>query len=762
MKPLLSVLFMGVMTLSLTNCSMDSSSTTTTPAASTPASTPPASAASSGSASQQVVAAVFSPAAGSYADPQSVTLSTTTIGATIRYTTDGSAPTETAGTRYSGPINVTASETITAIAYMTGASSSVSTAAYTIAGTVAAPTFTPAAGTFPGDQSVTISSATTGAVIFYTTDGSTPTDSSTAYSAPIPVAGNGTKLTLQAIAIETGASASQVATAAYLISYPVPAPVFGLAAGTYSSDQRITLSSATPGATIHYTTDGSPPTRSSALYSAAIPVARNGTTQTIKAIATRTGMADSPVASASYTINYSQVSTPNLVPDGGTFSGDQAVTITCATTDAAIFYTTDGSVPSASSHPYTAPIPIAGNGTTAIIKASAIKTGMTASGVVTGSYAIKYPQVSTPTFSPPEGAYSRDQAVTVSSVTPGAAIHYTTDGSMPTDSSPTYTAPIPVAGNGTSQTIRAMATKTEMLPSGVGSATYSVYNRWRAVGTQGNGINQLKYPTGLAVDAAGRLYVADYGNSRVVRMDGIGGKGWVAFGTPGGGAHQLMRPAGIAVDAAGHIYIADLGNNRVVRMDDMNGTGWTTLGVIGGGVNQLNNPAGIAVDAAGHIYIADTGNSRIVRVDDISGKGWTTLGTRGNGTNQLKNPNGVAMDADGHIFVTDYGNSRIVRRDDMGGANWTALGGAGDKGSSRRFSYPAGIAVDAGGHACVADLGNNRIVRTDMTGAGWVTVGGPGAGVYQFAGPSGIAFDAGGSVYVVDQYNCRIVRFVMP
>ena len=760
---------MGAMSLSLACCSMDTSSTTPTsagtPAASaaSPAAASPA-AASPATTSQQVAVPVFSPSAGSYTGEQSVTISTATQGATIRYTTDGSDPTQSAGTQYSGALSVAASETIKAIAYKAGVSDSgIATAAYAIIGTVAAPTFSPSGGTYPDDQSVAISCTTLGAVITYTTDGSAPTPSSAVYTGPVRVAGNGTKMTLQAIATEDGVSASRVATAAYVIGYPVSPPTFGPAAGTYSSDQSVTIGCTTPGAAIHYTTDGSPPTASSPLYSAAIPVARNGTNKTIKAIATRAGLADSTVSSASYVINYSQVSTPNLGPAAGTFSADQSVTITCATSGAAIYYTTDGSAPSASSHAYSAPISIAGNGTTTVIKAFATKTGLTASGVATGSYLIRYPQVSTPTFSPPEGVYSRDLTLTISSSTPGADIHFTTDGSTPTASSTTYTAPIPVAGNGTNETIRAIATKTEMLTSGVGAASYSVYDRWQAIGTPGSGINQFKYPTGLTVDGAGHIYVADYGNSRVVRMDGIGGKGWISFGTQGSGVNQFTHPSGVAVDDAGHIYISDLSNNRIVRIDDMNGSGWVALGSLGSGENQFNYPAGIAVDNAGRIYIADTGNSRIVRVDDISGKGWTALGTQGSGTSRFKNPNGVAADGSGRVSVADYGNSRIVRMDDMSGTNWVAFEGAGDHAGPTRFSYPAGIAVDASGHACIADMGNNRIVSMDdMNGANWVALGGPGAGVNQFAGPSGIAFDAGGSIYVVDQYNCRIVRFLVP
>jgi sugar lactone lactonase YvrE len=761
-KLLLSGLFMAsVVGLPFTGCSMD-----TTPQTTSPANATPANVASASPASQQVAAPAFAPSAGNYSGPQSVTISTTTNGATIRYTTDGSTPTQTVGERYSAPITVSASETIKAFAYASGApDSTVTTAAYAIAGTVAAPVFSPLAGTYPTDQSVTISCTTPDAAIHYTMDGSTPTAASATYTAPITVAGNGMTETIKAIATDAGMTASSVATGVYGISYQVSPPAFSPDAGTYSGDQSVTISCATPDAVIHYTTDGSAPTAFSATYLGAIPVAGNKANVTIKAFATGNGMSDSPVASAAYTINYSQVSTPNFSPAAATYSTDQSVIITCATPGAAIHYTTDTTPPSASSPLYTAPISVAKNGSTANIKAYAVKAGMSDSGIGSASYVIGYPQVATPTFSPAGGVYSTDQTLRISCATPGAVIHYTTDGTTPTGSSASYTTPIALAGNGTSQTFRAMATKTEMIDSKEGGAAYRIYDKWQAFGAEGSGINQLKYPGGLAVDSSGRLYVADSGNSRIVRVNDIGGKGWMALGVQGSGANQLNHPTEVALDAGGHIYIADSRNNRIVRVDDMGGAGWISFGSLGNGNNQFNIPTGVAIDAAGHVLVADSGNSRIVRVDDMSGRGWTAFGSLGSATNQLKNPVAVAVDARGLVYVADYGNYRIVRVDDMLGTGWTVLGASGPSGhgGTGQFSYPAGITVEAGGHAFVADMSNNRIVSIDdMKGTNWIAFGSPGSGVNQLSGPSAVALDALGNIYVADQYNCRIVRFIMP
>ena len=173
----------------------------------------------------------------------------------------------------------------------------------------ATPTFTPPAGTYATDQSVSIQSSTAGAIIYYTTDGSVPTISSTVFSNPIPVVGNGTTVTIKAIAYQYGLTNSAVASATYSISstagQTVAAPTLTPSAGTYSADQLITIQSSTAGATIYYTTDGSVPTTSSNVYVNPISVAGNGTNVTIKAVAVKSGMTVSTIASATYIIDTS-------------------------------------------------------------------------------------------------------------------------------------------------------------------------------------------------------------------------------------------------------------------------------------------------------------------------------------------------------------------------------------------------------------------------------------------------------------------------
>ena len=164
----------------------------------------------------------------------------------------------------------------------------------------------------------------------------------------------------------------------------VATPTFSPAAGTYTSAQNVTIACGTSGAEIHYTLDGSNPTASSTKYTAPITISA---TTTVKAIAVKSGMNNSAVASATYTINNSPTApaTPTFSPAAGTYTSAQNVTIACATEGAEIRYTLDGSNPTASSALFNGPIVIS---TTTTVKAIAIKSGVSSS-VATAVYTIQ-------------------------------------------------------------------------------------------------------------------------------------------------------------------------------------------------------------------------------------------------------------------------------------------------------------------------------------------------------------------------------------
>ncbi len=389
----------------------------------------------------------------------------------------------------------------------------------------ATPTFSPAGGIFTGMQSVTIADATGGASIYYTTNGTTPTTSSTKYSAPVSVA---TSETLQAIAIANGYATSAAASAAYTIK--VATPVFSLASGTYGTRQTVSLSDATAGAKIYYTTNGSTPTTSSTLYTGAFVVS---STETVEAIAAASGDTISAVASATYTITPATAA-PVFSLAAGTYTTAQADSITDSTAGASIYYTTDGSTPTTASTPYKGTLTVAKSET---LKAVAVAPGDSLSAVASATYTIQ-PVVATPVFSPPPGTYSSSQSVTIGDATSGAVIYYTTNGTVPTTSSAKYTGPITVSAT---ETIDAIAVATGYTESPLANGPYTIGSasiKETTLYDFGGQTNDGKTPLGAIIQGSDGNF---YGTTA---LGGAYGVGAVFKITPGGSESVLYSFSG--------------------------------------------------------------------------------------------------------------------------------------------------------------------------------------------------------------------------
>ena len=405
---------------------------------------------------------VISPASGTYTGTQTVALSSSTPGAMIRYTTNGTPPT-TSSAFYSAPFKAAANETVQAMTFASNyAPSTVSSASYTLILPTASPTLSPKAGTYVNAQTVTLACATPNAVIYYTTDGSLPTTQSAVYSGPIAISANET---VSALALAPGSTNSLVSQAIYTITPPAAAPVFSLASGNYNSVQTVAISDVTPGATIYYTTNGTTPTSQSTPYARPITV---GASTNFAAVALAPGGSLSPVSKGWFDIIL-PAAVPVISPPGGTYNSIQSVTLTDATPGVTIYYTTNGSYPSKSSSVYSGPI-TAPTGTQIIAMATA--TGYSVGGAASAIYTIVAPA---PSISPQSGTFQNTATVTMTEAAPGATIYYTSDGSLPTASSQVYTGPISLSPQETTtEVFRAIAVAPGYLQSASSMATFTV------------------------------------------------------------------------------------------------------------------------------------------------------------------------------------------------------------------------------------------------------------------------------------------------
>lgn len=274
-------------------------------------------------------------------------------------------------------------------------------------------------------------------------------------------------------------------------------------------------------------------------------------------------------------------------------------------------------------------------------------------------------------------------------------------------------------------------------------AAYTFVSSW---GSSGSGTGQFNFPTGIATDAAGHVFVSDTNNFRVQRFDSSGAF-QLAWGSPGTTHGKFDGNWGLATDSAGNVYAADKNNQRV---EQFSGTG-TYAATFGSGA-QLAQNFGVAVDAAGNVYTADTFGSRIAKYDS-AGTFLGYIATSGSGDGQVVQPFGLAIDANGNVVVADYGNNRIQVLSPTG-AFVTKWGTAGS--GDGQFNRPVDVAVDALGQVVVADNGNSRFQVFTATGTFVQSVTGG------FNQPYGIAADASGNVYLVDSGNHRVLKFSMP
>ena len=301
---------------------------------------------------------------------------------------------------------------------------------------------------------------------------------------------------------------------------------------------------------------------------------------------------------------------------------------------------------------------------------------------------------------------------------------------------------------------------------------------------------RFNYPSGAAVDGNGNVYIADYSNDLVRKINpaGVvtnlaGMAGTVGTNNGTGTAARFNGPAGVAVDLSGNVYVADYQNHAIRKITPAGlvstlagrpGTSGTNNGT--GTAARFTNPLGVAVDASGSVYVGDAGNNAIRKITP-AGVVTTLAGLIGtSGTNdgvgasaRFYFPAGVAVDGSNYVYVADAGNY-CIRKVAPDGTVTTLAGLTGRSGSddgtnsTARFNNPLGLAVDSASNLYVGDSGNQLIRK--ITPEGVVTTIGGLAGISgssdgsgseaRFNSPEGVAVDANGFVYVTDSSSHTI------
>jgi sugar lactone lactonase YvrE len=473
-------------------------------------------------------------------------------------------------------------------------------------------------------------------------------------------------------------------------------------------------------------------------------------------------------------------------------------------------------MPTASSAVYTGPISVSGTET---IKAVAVAAGFTQSGLAAATYT-NVPTAVAPVLTPQGGDYPSAIYVSMSDGTAKAKIHYTLDGTEPTTASPTYSSPILVTSN---ETVKAIASVRGYANSLKSTAAYNISIPNRVIETiAGDGTSgyrgdgglavhaRLSFPTAVAVDKAGNLYIADNGNNvirkisadsgKISTVAGNGNPGFQGDGTAATKA-ELSFPVGVAVDEEGDLYIADLNNQRIRKVTASTGLISTVAGngYYGNGNGatdgvlaenySLSNASGVAADNSGDFYIANTDSNQVLGVASTgilnAFAGNVNGSTPESGLSALNvdlyNPAGVSFDGSDDIYITDS-NGNLVTKVSIGTGILTLVAGTARQGYSgdgglatdALLDSPENVSIDKDGNVYIADAYNN-VIREVFAASGIITTvagnghgaglggavggysgdGGPAASAELYL-PTGVAVDAEGNMYIADSANNAI------
>ena len=264
----------------------------------------------------------------------------------------------------------------------------------------------------------------------------------------------------------------------------------------------------------------------------------------------------------------------------------------------------------------------------------------------------------------------------------------------------------------------------------------------------------------MFIDDDQTIYIADYGNHRIVEWKNNSNNSQIVAGGNGPGKRndQLSCLTKVVIDQQNDsLIICDRGNRRVMRWPRRNGQN-------GQIVISNTDCRGLMMDNDGYLYVSDGEKHEIRRWKIGEKNGTIVAGGNGQGgrLDQLNDPRNIFIDEDHSVYVSDKDNHRVMKWMKGAKEGIVVAGGEGHGNGLRQLSNPRGIIVDQLGTLYVADLNNARVMRW-LKGAeeGTIVVGGNGQGQQpdQLSGPIDISFDRENNLYVVDRYKNRVQRF---
>ena len=362
-----------------------------------------------------------------------------------------------------------------------------------------------------------------------------------------------------------------------------------------------------------------------------------------------------------------------------------------------------------------------------------------------------------------DGGTNKDYNINIIKAYPIPAITYTNPQTYEKGSAITTLSPTNTGGN-------------VALPASIANVTTFAGNG-NSGSTNGSASNaSFRNPTGVVVDGAGNVYVADGANGLIRKITPTGTVSWFS-------ASFSSLPFGVIVQNSGNLYVSDF-DNHIINNITQAGVRSVFAGSSSGSTNAIgtsarfSKPSGMVLDNNGNIFVADAGNNRIRKITPAavvttfagSGSGYKDA----TGTNaKFSNPQGIAIDKAGNLYVADGDNNRIRKITTAGVVSTIAGSGvAGNSdgvGTAASFNMPLGIAVDSLGNIYVADAGNNSIrkistigVVTTLAGINGISASVDGLNnTARFKQPTGITIDNMGNAYIADQADNKIRKMTI-